>query len=83
MNHDIITIHLPDGESFELKLDFGKNDNSKQDINEELEKFKNLLSEAEHAELRVKPNINSLMKERRLILWGNTLKNSYITVNRY
>lgn len=80
MDHDIITIHLPNNESFEVKLDLkGTN----QVTDEELDQFRNLLSDATNIELPVKPNNNSLMKERRLILWGNTLKNCYVTVNRY
>lgn len=81
-NEDIVKIHLPNGKVYEVIL---KETDSKL-TDEEINRVRQLFGGAStsNIQITVKPDkTNGMLKETVLVLWGDTLKNSYITVDRY
>jgi hypothetical protein len=78
MNNDIkesiAYLHLPDGKVFELKS------HNKVLTKEDEDVLMHMFGRADRIVVGVKAGIS---KERILILWGEVLKNSYITVEHY
>lgn len=75
---DIVAIHLPNGKVYEVKT-------QKKTLDEDdITKFRNFMNDSACVNITVKSDrSNSLLKEKVLLLWGDVLKNSYITIDRY
>jgi hypothetical protein len=70
-------LHLPDGTKVELEID-PLPVNAPGEESKFLDETRKALSKADNIELLCKPdNINNI--GRKLILWGEVIKNSYIT----
>ena len=79
--NDTVQIHLPDGNTYELILSTdGKEVATITD--KEITQLRLTISGADDVEVTVKPTFPQ-QKSKKIILWGDVLKNSYITVTRY
>ena len=79
-NEDIVKIHLPNGKVYEVELQDGKTTMTEAEIS----KFRSFLGSVDFMSINVRPDgSNGLMKGMTLILWGDVLKNSYITISRH
>lgn len=77
---DIVKIHLPNGESYKVVMENGRSTMTEDEISE----LRSFMSSANSIQIVVKPNKdNDLIKEKVLMLWGEVLKNTFITIDRY
>lgn len=75
---DIIQIHLPNGQVFKL----ARKDNTPLS-DTEISELRVKMGQCENVQLNVFPPKIHGFKSKVLILWGDVLKNSYITIDRY
>lgn len=77
---DCVKIHLPNGEVHKMVLTTDKL------TDEGVTQLRSLLGQVDNFEVSVEVPVsdsNKGMKQKTLILWGELLKNCYITVERY
>lgn len=78
--YDYITLHLPDGTEHIL----AQKDVKEVVTDEVVVTLRKMFSECEAINVTVEPDIEDrTMENRVLILWGDTLKNSYLSVQRF
>ncbi len=79
---DCVKIHLPNGKVHKMVMS-KETDKIDDDV---ITNLRELMGKAENINVSVEVDVseaNKGMKSRSLILWGETFKNSYITVERY
>ena len=75
-----VFVHLPSGETFEMD----REGNTSPLTEEAVSEIRKLFGESEHIEFRACPGKdNGLQKNKTIILWGETLKNSWIEIVNY
>jgi len=80
-NYDVVNLHLPNGKVYELYYPNTINPLTPNAITE----LRNVFGKCDYVDVSVKPDsndTNNLVQSKILILWGDTLKNSYISIDR-
>jgi len=75
-----VFVHLPTGEKFEMDRQGNTNPLTEEAVSE----LRKLFGESENIEFRACPDKdNGLQKSKTIILWGQTLKSSWVEIVNY